>query len=101
MHSGIGGLAHVLAEVREARAVDRRGAALADGIAARIRGNVATTTAYSYFDGLVSDLGVLSALGADGASGGRPARGARRRTTAGSSRAGLAAVPAARAASTT
>ncbi|RYC07294.1 hypothetical protein EUA94_15260 [Nocardioides zhouii] len=66
MHSGIGGLAHVLAEVREARAWTDEEQQLADGIAARIRANLATTTAYSYFDGLVSDLGVLSALEADG-----------------------------------
>jgi hypothetical protein len=67
MHSGIGGLAHVLAEVRLARPWTDEEAALADGIATRIRGRPPTTTAYSYFDGLVSDLGVLSALEADGA----------------------------------
>ena len=66
MHSGIGGLAHVLAEVREARPWTEEEHRLADGIATRIRGNLATTTAYSYFDGLVSDLGVLSALQVDG-----------------------------------
>jgi hypothetical protein len=66
MHSGIGGLAHVLAEVRESRAWTEEEAALADGIAQRIRAGLATTTTYSYFDGLVSDLGVLSALGVDG-----------------------------------
>src|SRR5215212_2498308 len=68
MHSGIGGLAHVLAEVRLARAWTDEEAALADGIARRVRGGLATTTAYSYFDGLVSDIGVLGALGADGAT---------------------------------
>ena len=68
MHSGIGGLAHVLAEVREARPWTDEEQRLADGIADRIRGRLATTTAYSYFDGLVSDLGVLSALEADGAA---------------------------------
>ena len=67
MHSGIGGLAHVLAEVREARPWTDEEAALARGIAERIRGNLRTTTAYSYFDGLVSDLGVLAALEVDGA----------------------------------
>jgi hypothetical protein len=66
MHSGIGGLAHVLAEVRETRPWTDEEQHLADGIATRIRANLATTTMYSYFDGLVSDLGVLSALGADG-----------------------------------
>jgi hypothetical protein len=67
MHSGIGGLAHVLAEIRETRTWTEDETALADGIAARIRSGLATTTAYSYFDGLVSDLGVLSALRTDGA----------------------------------
>jgi hypothetical protein len=68
MHSGIGGLAHVLAEVRLARPWTEEEAALADGIATRIRAGLASTTVYSYFDGLVSDLGVLSALEADGAA---------------------------------
>ena len=67
MHSGIGGLAHVLAEVRLARQWTDEEAALADGMAERIRAGLATTTAYSYFDGLVSDLGVLAALETDGA----------------------------------
>jgi hypothetical protein len=67
MHSGIGGLAHVLAEVRLARSWTDQEAALADGIATRVRAGLATTMTYSYFDGLVSDLGVLSALDAEGA----------------------------------
>lgn len=67
MHSGIGGLAHVLAEVRLVRPWTGEEARLADGIATRIRAGLATTTAYSYFDGLVSDLGVLTALGSEGA----------------------------------
>ncbi len=66
MHSGIGGLAHVLAEVRETRAWTDEEQRLADGIALRIRGRVTVVTEYSYFDGLVSDLGVLSALGVEG-----------------------------------
>jgi hypothetical protein len=66
MHSGVGGLAHVLAEVRESRPWTEEEQCLADGIATRIRENIPTTTTYSYFDGLVSDLGVLSALEADG-----------------------------------
>ena len=67
MHSGTGGLAHVLAEIRLARPWTDEEAALADGMAERIRAGLATTTAYSYFDGLVSDLGVLAALETDGA----------------------------------
>ena len=66
MHSGIGGLAHVLAEVRASRSWTDEEAALAEGIAARVRGGLATSTTYSYFDGLVSDIGVLTALEADG-----------------------------------
>lgn len=66
MHSGIGGLAHVLAEVRLARPWTDEETALAEGIAGRIRRGLATATAYTYFDGLVSDIGVLSALDADG-----------------------------------
>lgn len=68
MHSGIGGLAHVLAEVRETREWTDEEQALADGIVVRVRRGLPTTEMYSYFDGLVSDLGVLTALGADGAS---------------------------------
>ena len=68
MHSGIGGLAHVLAEVRATREWTAEEQALADGIVDRVRRGLPTTEMYSYFDGLVSDLGVLSALGADGAS---------------------------------
>lgn len=68
MHSGIGGLAHVLAEVRETRAWTEEEQSLAEGIVDRVRRGLPTTETYSYFDGLVSDLGVLSALGADGAS---------------------------------
>lgn len=68
MHSGIGGLAHVLAEVRATREWTGEERRLADGITARVRAGLGTTTTYSYFDGLVSDLGVLSALGAEGAT---------------------------------
>ncbi len=68
MHSGTGGLAHVLAEVRLSRELTAEEAGLAAGIAERVRGGLASTTSYSYFDGLVSDLGVLTALGADGAA---------------------------------
>ncbi|MDR7251376.1 hypothetical protein J2X46_000348 [Nocardioides sp. BE266] len=69
MHSGIGGLAHVLAEIREARPWTDEETALADGIATRIRRDLGGRSHYTYFDGLVSDLGVLSALGSDGADG--------------------------------
>jgi hypothetical protein len=67
MHSGIGGLAHVLAEVRETREWTAEEQRLADGIVERVRRGLPTTEVYSYFDGLVSDIGALSALEADGA----------------------------------
>ena len=66
MHSGIGGLAHVLAEVRESRGWSAEESALADGIAARIRANLPSQPLATYVDGVVSDLGVLGALRADG-----------------------------------
>ncbi|WP_199905198.1 lanthionine synthetase LanC family protein [Nocardioides sediminis] len=67
MHSGIGGLAHVLAEVRLAREWSPEETELAAAVATRVAGGLGTTTEYSYFDGLVSDIGVLTALGAGGA----------------------------------
>ncbi|MBB6629087.1 hypothetical protein H5V45_17300 [Nocardioides sp. KIGAM211] len=66
MHSGIGGLAHVLAEVRLARPWTEEETALADGIAARLRAGIGGTEEYDYFDGLVSTIGALTALGAAG-----------------------------------
>ena len=68
MHSGIGGLAHVLAEIRLARPWTDEEAKLAEGIATRVRAGVAATTSYTYFEGLVSDLGVLTALETHGAA---------------------------------
>ncbi|MDZ5662705.1 lanthionine synthetase LanC family protein [Nocardioides sp. S-58] len=67
MHSGIGGLALVLAEVRLGRAWTDEEQRLADGIAARIRAGLPTQGLATYFDGVVSDLGVLIALDARGA----------------------------------
>ena len=67
MHSGVGGLAHVLAEVRLCRDWTDEEAALADAIARRVRGAIPGQTDASFFDGLVSTIGVLTALGADGA----------------------------------
>jgi hypothetical protein len=66
MHSGIGGLAHVLAEIRAGRPWTDEEQRLAAGIAERVGRGLATTTGYSYFDGLVSDIGVLSALEVEG-----------------------------------
>ena len=67
LHSGIGGLALALAEVRASRAWTPEEQTLADALADRLQARTATTTAYDYFDGLVGDLAALVALGADGA----------------------------------
>ncbi len=66
MHSGIGGLAHVLAEIRAARVWTDEESALADAVVTRLRAQVGSVTDVSYFDGLVSTIGALEALGADG-----------------------------------
>lgn len=67
MHSGVGGLAHVLTELRLTREPTSEERALADGIAATLRRRVAEETEYDYFDGLVSTIGILTALSAPGA----------------------------------
>jgi hypothetical protein len=67
LHSGIGGLAHVLAEIRLGRPWTSEEQGLAAAIAERVRIVVPTQTDPSYFDGLVSSIGVLTALGAAGA----------------------------------
>ncbi len=67
LHSGVGGLAYVLAEIRLARPWTTEEQALADGIADRVRREIPTQTDCTYFDGLVSTLGVLIALRAAGA----------------------------------
>src|SRR5262245_3401018 len=68
MHSGIAGLAHVLAEVRLDRPWTDEEAALADRIGARLRSRAVDTVDYDYFDGLVSDIGAFVALGQEGAA---------------------------------
>ena len=67
MHSGIGGLAHLLAEIRLTRELTADERALADGIAETLVRRIADETEFDYFDGLVSTIGVLTALGAPGA----------------------------------
>lgn len=62
MHSGVGGLAHVLAEIRLARPWTTDEKSLADAIADRVRGGIGDQSDCTYFDGLVSAIGVLSAL---------------------------------------
>lgn len=66
MHSGIGGLAHVLAEIRESRPWTEDEAGLVDAIAERVRSQVETQTDVTFFDGLVSTIGVLTVLEAPG-----------------------------------
>ncbi|MEN3304057.1 MAG: hypothetical protein V7603_259 [Micromonosporaceae bacterium] len=66
MHSGIGGLAHVLAEIRLARPWTREEKGLADAIAERIIRRIPAEKDCTYFDGLVSGIGVLTALGVPG-----------------------------------
>jgi lantibiotic modifying enzyme len=67
LHSGIGGLAHVLSEIRLTRDLTDDEQRLAEGIAETLARRVTAQTEYDYFDGLVSTLGVLTALGAAGA----------------------------------
>jgi lantibiotic modifying enzyme len=66
MHSGVGGLAYVLAEIRLAREWTVEEKALADAIAEQLNDRIPTETDYLFFDGLVSDIGALTALEADG-----------------------------------
>ncbi len=67
MHSGIGGLAHLLAEIRLTRDLTAEEQRLGDGIAETLVRRIADATEYDYFDGLTSTLGILTALDAPGA----------------------------------
>jgi hypothetical protein len=67
MHSGIGGPAYVLAEIRLTRDWTDDEAALAHAIAERLRVEIPTQTDATFFDGLVSKIGVLLTLEAPGA----------------------------------
>ncbi|HEY4568222.1 MAG TPA: lanthionine synthetase LanC family protein [Kribbella sp.] len=62
LHSGIGGLAHVLAEIRLSRAWTADEQHLATAVANRVRTAIPADTSITYFDGLVSSIGVLTAL---------------------------------------
>ena len=68
MHSGIAGLAHVLAEIRLDRDWTDEESALAQAIGTRLRDRVQTEVSYDFFDGLVSDIGAFVALGQEGAA---------------------------------
>jgi lantibiotic modifying enzyme len=63
MHSGIGGLAYVLAEIRLSRPWTTDEERLASAITAQVSAGVPDATDYNFFDGLVSAIGVLTALG--------------------------------------
>jgi len=65
-HSGVGGLAYALAEIRLTRPWTATERELAAGIAARIRASIPAESSISFFDGLVSSIGVLIALGEPG-----------------------------------
>ncbi|GHH28350.1 lanthionine synthetase LanC family protein [Lentzea cavernae] len=67
MYAGIGGLAHVLAEIRLSREWSPREEELAEVIAARVRESIDETSDVTFFNGLVSAISVLTALGAPGA----------------------------------
>ncbi|MEV6236097.1 lanthionine synthetase LanC family protein [Lentzea sp. NPDC051838] len=67
MYDGIGGLAHVLAEIRCVRDWTPEEQNLAEIIAAQVRAGIETTVDYSFFSGLACTIGVLSALDAPGA----------------------------------
>jgi hypothetical protein len=66
-HSGVGGLALALAEVRRSRPWTRAERDLGEAIAERVRAGIAGTSDCTYFDGLVSSIGVLVALEQPGA----------------------------------
>src|SRR4051794_39859763 len=67
LHSGIGGLAHTLAEIRLVRPWTDEEQRLAAAIAGRLRGVVPDQEDCTFFDGLAGTVGVLTALGAEGA----------------------------------
>jgi lanthionine synthetase-like protein len=69
MHSGIGGLAHLLAELRRSRAWTAEESGLAAAIGRRLRESTATKTDVTFFDGVVSDIGVFAVLGEEGIEG--------------------------------
>jgi hypothetical protein len=69
MHSGIGGLAHTLAEIKRTRPWTAEETALASAIADQVRASIPAEASITYFDGLVSAIGVLTALGEPGVRG--------------------------------
>jgi lanthionine synthetase-like protein len=68
MHSGLGGLAHALAEIKLSRPWTPEEQTLADAMAEQIRAAIAEDTNCTFFDGLVGHIGVLTSLGVPGAA---------------------------------
>ena len=66
MHSGVGGLAHVLEEIRLTRPLGAAEHALGEGIGETVVRRIPDETGYDYFDGLTSTIGILTALDAPG-----------------------------------
>ncbi len=66
MHSGVGGIAHLLAEIRLARPWTDQESTLAESVGARLRSTISDSADCTFFDGLVSTVGALSALGEPG-----------------------------------
>ncbi len=69
MHSGVGGLAHALAEVAATRPWTPEEATLAGAIGERLRAVTPTATDVTFFDGLVGHLQALVLLGEPGVEG--------------------------------
>ena len=67
LHEGIGGLAHVLSEIRLSRPWTEAEADLATAVAERLRARIPEVSDASFFDGLSSIVGALIALDAPGA----------------------------------
>jgi lantibiotic modifying enzyme len=67
LHSGIAGLAHVMAEIRLTRSLSSLERSVADGIAETLTRRIDDETEFDYFNGLVSTIGALAAIGAAGA----------------------------------
>lgn len=66
MHSGIGGLALALAEVRLSRDLDDEESALGHAVGERLRSRIAGERDCTFFDGLPSTIGALTALESPG-----------------------------------
>lgn len=68
MYQGVVGLAYTLQEIRLARPWTAAEEELAAAIGERLRTTIPVTTNTTFFDGLVSSIGVLTALGQPGTS---------------------------------